>query len=264
MILGMYFLPKQDQTYLLLFKTWALPILELSIVSIIIFKLRKAIQSYKAIKVQIPDFFETLVEVCKEVMPKRLVLPFATEVAVIYYGFFAWKEREFEDNEFTLHRKGGSTALFGGIIMMIVVETFALHLLIGRWNETIAWIFTILSVYTILQFFGFSKALSRRPIVLSDDQLTLRYSIMNECIIDLIDIDFIELSRKKPLDDKMYRTLSPLGDLESQNVILHLKRPYILKGLYGIKKEFTSIGLNLDEPKIFKAMLEPKSMLNHD
>ena len=38
MILGMYFLPKQDQTYLLLFKTWALPILELSIVSIIIFK----------------------------------------------------------------------------------------------------------------------------------------------------------------------------------------------------------------------------------
>ena len=38
--------------------------------------------------------------------------------------------------------------------------------------------------------------------------------------------------------EKLIKTLSPLGELESHNVIINLKRENTLIGLYGIKKNF--------------------------
>src|SRR6056297_2889248 len=42
LLVGSYFLPKENQTYLELFKNWFLPVIELSILTFVIIKVRKA------------------------------------------------------------------------------------------------------------------------------------------------------------------------------------------------------------------------------
>lgn len=256
LLIGSYFLPKESQTYLDLFKNWALPIIELSILTFIIFKVRKAINTYKELKSVTPDFYDTLKNVCNEILPKKLILPFATEVAVFYYGFINWKKRRINSNEFTYHKKSGTPSLLGGFIMVIAIETIALHFLLAKWSPVFAWILTGLSLYTAIQFFGFARALSKRPISVEESTLTLRYGIMNETRISLSDIESVVLSKKELEKDKLTKSLSPLGELESHNVIINLKRENTLVGIYGIKKKYKIIGLHIDEPNGFKEKLE--------
>lgn len=256
LLIGSYFLPKESQTYLTIFKTWALPVIEVSILTFVVFKVRSAIKKYKGLKGSTPDFFNALKSTCYEILPKILVLPFATEVAVFYYGFINWKTRDVNENEFTYHKNSGTPALFGAFILIIGVETFALHFLLARWSLIGAWVLTALSVYTAIQVFGFAKSLSKRPISINQDCLTLNYGILNEVEIPFSDIDKVELSRKSLVKDLLTKTLSPLGEIESHNVIIYVRKENELIGLYGMKKKFKVIGLHIDEPKEFIEKIE--------
>lgn len=146
LVIGSYFLPKESQTYLDLFRNWALPIIELSVLTFVIVKVRKAIHTYKELKNKTPDFYDTLKNVCNEILPRQLVLPFATEVAVFYYGFIHWKKRKTNSNEFTYHEKSGTPSLFLGLIVVIGIETIVLHFLLAKWNIVFAWVLTGLSL----------------------------------------------------------------------------------------------------------------------
>ena len=201
LLVGSYFLPQESQTYLSIFKTWALPVIEISILIFVTIKVRRAIKKYKDLKGSIPDFYNALKSTCYEILPKKLVLPFATEVAVFYYGFINWKTKEINENEFAYHKNSGTTALFGGFIMIIGIETVALHFLLARWSIVAAWVLS-----------------------LEKNELT--------------------------------KTLSPLGELESHNVIIHLEKENELVGLYGMKKRFNLLGLHIDEPKEFNDRMQ--------
>ena len=256
LLVGSYFLPQESQTYLSIFKTWALPVIEISILTFVTIKVRRAIKKYKSLKGSTPDFYNALKSTCYEILPKKLVLPFATEVAVFYYGFINWKTKEINENEFTYHKNSGTPILFAGFIMIIGIETVALHFLLARWSIVTAWVLSALSVYTAIQVFGFAKSLSKRPISINKDSLSLKYGILNEVEIPFSDIDKVELSRKPLEKNDLTKTLSPLGELESHNIIIHLKKEKELVGLYGMKKKFNLLGLHIDKPIEFNEKME--------
>lgn len=256
LILGFYFLPKENQTYLALFKTWALPVIEVSALFFVIIKIRSAVKTYKGLKGVTPDFFNTLKNTCYEILPKRLAIPFATEIAVFYYGFINWRSRPLQENEFTYHKNSGTPALFGATILIIAVETFAIHFLLVQWNYVFAWVLTALSIYMAIQVLGFAKSLSKRPIAINQNSLTLKYGILNEAEIPFSDIEKIERSSKPLEKNEFTKTLCPLGELESHNTIIHLKNENELIGLYGMKKKFKVISLFVDEPQDFKEEIE--------
>lgn len=236
LLIGSYFLPKESQYYLNVFKTWALPVIELSILTFVILKVRTALKKYKSFKSSSTDFYDSLKSICYEILPKKFVLPFAAEIAVIYYGFINWRTRTIEINEFTYHKKSGTPALFGAFIFIVATDTVAIHFLLARWNIVAAWVLTFLSIYTAIQVFGFAKSLSKRPISFNDENLNLKYGILNEAEIPLTDIENIVLSRNSLDKAELTRMLSPLGGIESHNVIIHLNRANELIGLYGMRK----------------------------
>lgn len=250
-LLGSYLVPVSNQGLLLLFKVWALPVIEGGVLLLVILKLRKAIREYRKLDKGELDFFNALWSVCAEVLPKPLVRPFATEVAVLYYGLLNWKKHMLADNEFSIHKKSGTPALLGAFIFIIAVETVILHLLIAMWSETVAWVLTGLSIYSVFQLLGFARSLAKRPITIKGDQLYLRYGIMSEANIPLASIKSIELSREKLDDNALTKKLSPLGTLESHNVIIRLKEEQVLIGLYGSTKAFTTLGLFVDDAENF-------------
>lgn len=244
-------LPTQNQHYLDLFKTWVFPLLELSIISYIIYRLTKVIKRYKANKSDKVDFFTALKSTCYEILPKSVVIPLVTEIAVFYYGFIYWKKRNLNENEFSYHKDSGTVALLISIIFVVAIETFVLHILLQKWNITVAWVLTFLSIYSGVQLLGFLKSLSKRPISIKDNKLYLKYGIMNETIIDLKDIDSIEISSKDIELNRETRKLSFLGELESHNIIIRLKKENELTGLYGIKRKYKNLALYVDKKNEF-------------
>lgn len=251
-IIGSLILPPENQYYLDLFKIWVLPVVELTILSFVIYNVRKGIKRYKSNKSESFDFFTTLKSTCYEILPKGAVIPVVTEIAVFYYGFIYWKKRKLKSNEFTYHKDSGTITLLIAIILIVVVETVAFHFLLTKWNSTAAWILTFLSIYSGIQIFGFIKSMFKRPISIENNKLHLRYGIMTETTIDLNDIDSVELSSKDIENNKETRRLSFLGELEGHNVIIRLKKENTLIGLYGIKRNFKILALYIDNKVEFQ------------
>lgn len=256
LLLGSVFLPKESQNYLDWFKTWLLPLVELTVVTFVVLKVRKALKTYRSQKGEHADFYETLKRTCTELLPKPVVIPFATEIAVFYYAFIHWKKRSLASNEFSYHKKSTTFSLLLAFILVIAAETVGLHFWLMKWNTVLAWILTALSVYTALQFIAYAKALSQRPITIDADSLQLRYSIMAEAKIPLDLIESVELSTKDLEKDKWTRSLSPFGELESHNVVLHFNELVMLSSLYGIQKKVKTLSLFVDEPQAFAERID--------
>lgn len=245
-------LPEENQYYLNLFKNWILPVIELSVIFYVVYNIRKGIKAYKHKKDITSDFFSTLKSTCYEILPKAAVIPVVTEIAVFYYGFVYWKKRKLNENEFSYHKNSGTITLLFAIIFIVVIETFVLHTLLTKWSNTAAWVVTFLSIYSGIQIFGFLKSMFKRPIVIENKKLFLRYGIMNETIIDIETIDSIEISSKDIELDKETRKLSFLGELESHNIIIRLKEENILIGLYGVKRKYKNLAFYVDNKTEFK------------
>lgn len=96
----------------------------------------------------------------------------------------------------------------------------------------------------------------KRPISIEGDQLCLRYGIMSETTIDLNNIASIEVSSKDLEFNHDTRKLSILGDLESHNLILCLKKENELLGLYGVKKTYKKLALYVDDCNDFKHRIQ--------
>lgn len=245
-------LPTKNQFYLNLFKTWGLPIVELIILSFVIFNVKKGLREYKLNKTESFDFFTTLKITCYKLLPKGAVIPIVTEIAVFYYGFVYWKRRKLKDNEFTYHKDSGAVTLLIALIFIVVIETITLHTLLFKWNTSVAWILTFLSAYSCVQIFGFLKSLSKRPISIENNKLYLRYGIIKETTIDLSNIDSIEISSKDLELNKETRKLSFLGELESHNIVIRLKEENTLFGLYGINRKYKNLMIHVDNKIEFR------------
>ena len=252
LVVATLILPKENQFLLSQVKTWVLPIVELTVVTIVILKVRKVVKHYKSNPNASVDFFSALRSASAEILPKPIVYPFATEIAVFYYCFISWKKRTLKPNEFSYHKKTSARVLFTFLIFLIIIETFVLHLLLAQWSTTAAWILTAISIYSGLQILGIAKSMSKRPIAAEADGLKIRYGLLNETTIDWKNVKSIELTNAPIVFDKNCRKLSPLDALENHNVLIKLKQEGILFGLYGFKRRYTSLAIHLDTPETFK------------
>ncbi len=257
-IIASFILPIEHQYYLSLVKTWFLPFLELAIITYVILTIRK---TFKAIKKNLStqlDFFTAAKEASGNILPKKLVIPFATELSVFYYGFVSWKQRKLSKNEFSYHKTTSTRMLLVVFIFLILVETFTVHLLLQRWSTVAAWILSAISIYTIFQIFGIAKSLSKRPISIDKDSLSLRYGVMSDALIPHEKIESVSAFTKSVEKHEGYAHLSSFKDMEGHNILIELKEELILSGFYGMKKTYNKILIYLDEPEKFLEAVQSK------
>ncbi len=252
---GSFVLPPQSQHYITLFKIFILPIIEIGLAFYVvrrIFKLRKQILTRKNDSL---DLYTAIKNVCRDILPPRLSILVASELIMVYYVVFAWGKHPINEGEYTYHKRNASQALFALLILIIMVETVALHIFIANYFSTLAWIVTGLSVYTGFQFYGFAKSIARRPIQLTRTSLKLRYGILAEVDIPLQVVREVALTRKDISSMPNIKKLSPLGDLESHNVIIYLNEEIKITGPYGMKRKADAIALHMDDAKAFRERL---------
>ena len=152
-------------------------------------------------------------------------------------------------------RKPEQELLCSSLFSWFLVETFVFHLLLIENYPVVAWILSGLSIYSGLQIFGFMKSLNQRPTQIDGNTLHLRYGILAEADLDIDTIDHVEFSTKSIEKEDGITFLSPIGELEGQNIILHFNTEQTLTGIYGLKKQFTKLALHIDDKDGFSALL---------
>lgn len=245
--------PEGYQSLLDSIKHWVLPIVEVTVLGYVIYKVQGVIKRYRRLGKDV-DFVSALRATLSNAVHSKIRTILITEIAVIYYVLNA-KKKILKSNEFSYHKKSGTGILLGAFIFLILVETVAVHVFLQLWSDVAAWILTGLSLYTILQITGIMRSLSKRPIMLENGVLKLRYGILSETDIPLQDIERVELSGRNIDKEEGVIKLSPLKDFEKHNIIIYLKSTNIITGLYGSKKSYEAIALHIDEPKLFEAVI---------
>ncbi len=256
-LIASFIIPLENQYFLPFLTNVLVPVLEIGILSFIIYKTWNVIQQFKSQNKEGLDFYEALQTACSEVFPNKVGQILAMEIAVVYYVFFNHKKYIPKDNEYTYFIKSGIFSMIWVLIFVLLIETVAIHLLVERWSIVAAWILTFLSIYTCLQIIALMRSMKSRLIKIDKENqiLHLKYGFFNQVDISIKDIEEIEISRKSFNKESGIVHLSALDVLDSHNVILHLKNEYVLNRIYGLKKKFKKIALFIDEKESFQKEL---------
>ena len=257
-IIASFVLPTDNRQFLNYLKFFALPVFELGILSCAGFIVYKSSKTYKLLKENRADFLENLRKtLLNEFSSEMMVNAVTFEIAAFYYAFIGWKTKRGE-NFFTYHKKNGATALVLVLAFIIAVETFVVHLLIVQWNAAIAWILTAFSLYFLFQIYAHGKAIFLRPIEITDDKIFINSGLLGDTEIDLENIKSIDFVAPPIELEKDAVKLSPLGEFIQSNLKISLREEVVLNGLYGRKKNFKTIFLNIDERETFRTRILEK------
>ena len=159
----------------------------------------------------------------------------ASEARMFWYALFTWHQKP--PVGFTTYKRAGWPAIYFALGVVVLGEGIPLHFVLPR-GWAIASL--VLHVYTLLWLLGDLRAMQLRPITVSRDTLHLRIGLKWEADIPLSEIESVELTQKAE-----GRKLAVLG---SPNLVLRLRKPHDLHGLFGIQRTARTLSLQVDEP----------------
>ncbi len=252
-IIASYMIPSDQIGLLTSIKTILVPLIEFGILGFVSWQARAIIREYKQSDKQELDFFELISEACRRSLPGRVGGVFATEIAVFYYVFFAPRKQELKPNEYTYFKKSGIKTLVGVVLGVALCELFVMHFLVQKWSVTVAWVLTFFSAYACLQIIALLRSMNSRLFSIDSENkvLKLKYGFVNYTTIPLDIIKEVRLHRRSLPSDKRVVLLSPLDLLDSHNIIIDLTEEHTLHRIYGLKKQFKSIAIYVDEKDQF-------------
>lgn len=251
-----FILPKESQTYLRWFEM-SLILTEGFLIAILIINIRKIIKQYRIEKERTGDFMVNLDNTLTVVLKKSLP-PVVTEIAMLRYCFLFWKipvEALSHQKAFSVHKKGGTVAMYCAFMMAIAAEATGVHFLLVGWNETVAIILLILSIYSLFFVIGLASAITKRPILVDGNTIIIRKGFMWKATINKSDIEHFEFIKRIDEKDKTIENLAAIL-LTSPNILLYLKQPVRIYGVYGIKKMTSKLAIHVDDKEGFKSEIE--------
>lgn len=256
LFIAKFTLPNSLQIAISQIQYFAIPLIEIGILTIVLFKIKALKKAFQNIEQY--DFFEKAKFACQEVFPNRIGIILATEISMFYYLFNFSKISINKSVHFTYYKKSGIKMILSVFLILIVVETAVVHLLISNWNENIAWALTILSIYTLIQIIAILNSMDKRPIFIDYKlkTLNLKYGIGCQSKIKFDEIKSINKYSSKRKENVNHIFLSLFDLLDTNNVTLELKNENILYKLYGIEKKYESISLYIDEKEKFIDAIE--------
>lgn len=251
-VLATLLVPTDFHSPLDFIKTWIIPLIELTAVSFIIFKVYTLRKTYK--QGEKGEFYNDLLKASASVFPNKVAHILSFEIAVFYYAFSFSKPAELKENEFSTFKDSGVKAILGALIMAIAVETVGLHFLLSKWSVAAAWALSILSLYTGVQVLAIIRSLAHNPVKLENDELILRFGILNKVEIPYHFIHkFYEMT-----DDQTQEFKGTKASMIYQNIAFELNSEVKTHGFYGITKSTRNISIHIDNPKDFIKSLNSK------
>jgi hypothetical protein len=254
---GYQIFPSAHIHWLDFIKSVFVPLIEFTLLGFIIWKIRKQrirfqSNTYKNTHTYIQESIAELA------LPEGLKKFMVTEISLLYYALFAWKKRPLNSKEFSYHTQNGNLGLWLGLLLIIGIELFVLHHLMAPNFPVLAWVLTILSAYSILIIIGITKSVQYFPAMLNPQVLYLQYGLVHEAKIPYTTIKNISYSTKTIEVEDNITHFSPLGGLESHNIIIEFKEESTFSIIYGFTRKCKKLAFYIDDYDTFINQVQQK------
>jgi hypothetical protein len=258
LLIATVMIPSTNQDFLSIEKK-IIPVFEVVLIAYIFTKIRKVRQHYSEIKAHQYFFLDGIKQAVSDVFnDNKAVNILLTELLLMYLAVFGWFKKfdatRMEGSAFTYHRKSSYSTILGVMIALLCVETTALHIIVLHWSKIAAIILTGLSIYSLLWLIGDFHAIRLQPVLITQDNIELRIGVRWKGTIPISTIESIDAGSGPARNSKGYVRASVLG----ARLVLNLNQPAILKGLFGMTKAASKIGLSIDDVDNFRAEIVKK------
>lgn len=151
-------------------------------------------------------------------------------------------------------RYGATTgSLFTLLIFGSVVEGMLSHVLLERWNHTVAWVWTGLNAFGLVWMLAYGRALRTRPITVTHRRLYLRSGLHWTGSTPVANVRSV-----LPYDKERDSDAQNIAIDVKPNLTLEFISPVQLYGIYLAERQPLKIALHVDDPKAFTAALIPE------
>lgn len=256
-----FIIPSSERGFLNSLLIWLIPLVELSLVLVILYSIVKSILHFKKVN---PNNQYNFLEIVKRSLEPKLGNGFLlgaalTELGVFYYSFVVlFKKPSIKEQEiFTYHKTSQIKTIAIVCSMMIVVEGIVFHVLMQLWSDVAAWIFTILNIYALLYIIGLYNSTKFLPHAINGHSLTIRLGYQSQIELDIRHIEHIQTAKQADISTKIPKdTYYSLLTLDSPQYELFLKQPVLMTSAYGKKKYVKSVVMRCDDPNAFMNRLQ--------
>jgi len=222
-------------------RTWISPVVEAVVIGAVIWKFR---QARRQAKIGQLDFLTQVRNIMTAVTGNARVGDImGSEIAVFYYAFVSSRAKD----GFSYTKVSGAIPVLIVFLMAMVAEGIGLHFLIARWNPLIAWIFSGLSVYTMLQLYAHMRAMKARPIRVEDGVLYLRNGLAADVCVRITDIEEITVTTRTVRGEAALK-LALFGALEGHTMRIKLRQPVTVVRMFGIRRQAEVLLFAVDKP----------------
>jgi hypothetical protein len=178
---------------------------------------------------------------------------FTTEISVFYFALGSWRAEPHRlpgTSAFTQHQRSGQAGVVLGLVLLLVFEGLAVHLLLSMWSVLAAWIFTMSSAYGALWLIADYRATVLRPVLVGDERVLIRCGLRHTLEFSRSNISGIY--RKPPEMGKEALSLKLLGE---PSLWIVFAEAVDVQGAYGISRSVRAVGLDPDDPLVFEKKL---------
>lgn len=188
---------------------------------------------------------------------------FASDWAFVRYAICPPEKASVHQTlQMSSHQTSGFVALLWAIVGLIILETLILHVLVHLLLPTVAWVLTIISLYSVLSLVGHIRALPRRYTTFGVECVTLRVGLFGQCEIRYNQIEKIEhISPNTSLPDGAVR-LGILGAIEPSNIMIKLRGPAQAHITHGLSRRSHILVFHIEDPKAFAAEITRRNLHN--
>ena len=248
---GSWVLPAGQQQYVRWGKA-ALLLAEPLALLVGLWHLRRLVRAYRHSRQQGETDFLTNLENSFQTVFGRPMRPVVGELAVLRYALWFGRPATAAPAAvpFTAYQQSAFRATMGALLLASGVEMLVAHLLLVRWSALAAGAALALSLYSMLFVLGHLRAVMLRPTVVTDGRLRLRVGFVWQVDMPLNEVADAYLlpaaARLRPDTLNLARLL-----LTEPNVLLALRAPVPVRGLYGLTRRRQRLALYVDDPQSF-------------
>jgi hypothetical protein len=232
-----------------------LPILEVIIVTVVVYSIIKSIISFKRRNKSKENSFLEIMRISLEPKLRNgfVLGAILTELSVFYYSIIGWfkKPTVFENEKiYSYHKTSQIKTIIIVFSILITLEGILFHFLIQLWSNVAAWIFTILNIYALLYMIGLLNSVRILPHIIYFDKLIIRLGYQSSIELDIRNIESIKtvkerdgIGRKTPKE-----TYYAMLNMDSPQYEIFLKEPTLMNSSYGRKKYVKTVIFRADKP----------------
>ena len=193
------------------------------------------------------DGLERIRAACKGVFGDNAVSrAVATELSVFYSALAPHRP----EHGFTHGQKAGWSAVAFVVGLITVAEAIPIELFLRRFGNAPVAIAAAIHLYALLWFLGDARALRNRVTRIDGNRLRLRLGLRWAADIPLRLIESVETG-PSPVSSLRLKVLG------ATNLVLRLRQPIAVSGLFGITRRSSTLGVQLDDPEGLAAALRP-------